>query len=104
MGNQFKPGDLAMIIGALNVVSNIGKTCELVEFLLPGEISDWRDPSDGMRLRNGTGKAAWLVVGDGVRSSCGSSGWVLAHPRHLMPLRGDFEPEQQKQREAEPCA
>lgn len=98
MSHQFKPGDPAVIVGANRVISNIGKGCELVEFLEPGKVSKWRDPSDGLRLRNDAGEVAWLVVGDGINSACGSSGWVLAVPRHLMPLRGDFEPLQQQAR------
>ena len=104
MGNQMQQGDLAVIVGAFNVVGNIGQTCELIEFITPGSISFWRDPADGMRIRNATHQAGWLVVGEGLKSWCGSSGWCLVHPRHLMPLRGDFQPEQQKSREAEPCA
>jgi len=104
MSHNFKPGDLAMIVGAFNVPSNIGQSCELIEHLQPDAISDWIDPGDGCRLQNSAGSPAWLVVGDGLRSWCGASGWTLADERHLMPLRGDFAPEQQKTKEVEPCA
>ena len=104
MSHKFKPGDLALIVGASNVTSNIGQVCELVEHLPNDSISNWVDPSDGCRIQNTAGVPAWLVTGDGLASWCGGIGWVLALERHLMPLRGDFEPEQQKAKEAEPCA
>lgn len=94
--SQFKSGDLAMIVGAFNVPSNIGQICELVEYLQPEQISAWVDPSDGCRLQNAAGSPAWLVIGSGLTSWCGASGWVLASERHLMPLKGNFQPEQQK--------
>ncbi|MNO66377.1 hypothetical protein D3C76_571640 [compost metagenome] len=105
MNHQFKPGDLALIVGAHRFTENIGKTCELVEFLVPGQVSAWRDPADGRPVSNASGRECWLVVGEGLVSSIqDTSGACLAMPAHLMPLRGDFEPEQQKAKEAEPCA
>lgn len=100
MSHNFKPGDLAMIVGAYNVPDNIGKQCELIEYLRVEEISGWVDPSDGLRIQNSAGGPAWLVVGEGLKSWCGCTGWVIADARHLMPLRGDFTHEQQKAKEA----
>lgn len=97
--HNFKPGDLAMIVGAFNVPQNIGKTVVLEEFLQVEQVSNWRDPSDGMRLQNAAESAGWLVLGEGVKSWCGADGWVIADPAHLMPLRGDFAPERQKSQE-----
>jgi len=95
MSHQFKPGDLALIVGALKVQANIGKVCELVEYLVEEAISTFVDPCDGCRARNAAGSPGWIVVGDGLLSETGYRGWELVDPRHLMPLRGDFEPEQQ---------
>lgn len=103
MSHQFKPGDLALIVGAHTIPENVGKVCELVELLAPEQISTWRDPNDGKRIQNATGIAAWVVVGDDLLSWCGSKGWVMADPVHLMPLRGDFAPEQRKARAVEPA-
>lgn len=99
MAHEFKPGDLALIVGAFNVESNIGKSCELLEYLLPEAISQWVDPSDGMRIQNAAEAAGWLVVGEGLTSYCGTAGWVLADPVHLRPLKGDEQPAQVRQAE-----
>jgi len=99
MNHNFKPGDLAMIVGAFSVQQNIGKTVVLEEFLADEQISTWRDPSDGQRIQNTSGSAGWIVLGEDVKSYCGSNGWVLADPSHLMPLRGDFALELQKSQE-----
>ena len=40
---------------------------------------------------------AWLVAGDEIISSAGCPGYTIVHPENLMPLRGDFSPEQQKE-------
>ncbi len=45
-------------------------------------------------------------------TNASSGGWMVLYGTkfavkrecHLMPLRGDFAPEQQKAKEAEPCA
>ena len=99
MSHNFKPGDLAMIVGAYTLSENIGKVCELVELLAPEQISAWTDPIDGVRVQNGDDGNAWLVVGDGLVSWCGARSWVMADPIHLMPLRGEFTPEQHKSQE-----
>ena len=100
MSHNFKPGDLALIVGACRLPENIGKTCQLVEFLAPEQVSSWRDPSDNRPIINASGTHVWLVVGEYLVSSIrDTSGACLALPIHLMPLRGDFTPEQQKSRE-----
>lgn len=105
MSHQFKPGDLALIVGAHRFTDNVGKACELAEFLVPDQVSAWRDPADGRPVRNASGRECWLVFGEGLVSSIqDTSGACLVMPAHLMPLHGDFDPEQQKTNEAEPCA
>jgi hypothetical protein len=101
MSHQFKPGDLALIVGACSMPENVGKICELVEMLAAEQISAWIDPTDGCRVQNGDDEPGWLVIGDGILSANGEPGHVLALPRHLMPLRDDFAPVQQKAKEAE---
>ncbi len=95
MKNQFKPGDLALIISG----PNAGCCVELISFhsggsvlLSSGCLGDVDEPS-------------WLVTGGGLTAKFGSlperrqvkDG--LIGPELLMPLRGDFAPEQQKSRE-----
>lgn len=87
MSHNLKPGDLALTLvdrfdwPAMTVV-------ELQRFAEKGEI----------------------LIGDGETIRLKSSGWIVSlpgspdicrgfKPEHLMPLRGDFAPEQQKSRE-----
>lgn len=97
--HNFKPGDLAVIVGAFSITKNIGKACELVEYLEAGQVSQWRD-YDGCRVQNDDTGPAWIVKGDGL-SSCSDveEGWCMPDPMHLMPLRGDFAPDRQKSQE-----
>ncbi|SHM77805.1 hypothetical protein [Phytopseudomonas punonensis] len=91
MRNQFKVGDLAITLIDLPPVM-AGSVVELLEYFSRGDII--RGP-----VRDHIARLP---------------GWICAHQlvplnaaygeHSLMPLRGDFEPEQQKQREAEPCA
>lgn len=94
MSHQFKPGDLAIIVSTgPRCEQNLGKVVEVVEVECP--------PLDDHPI---------CVRGDGMVGQLAGFGAVRpAHtnwcrPRQLMPLRGDFAPEQQKAREAEPCA
>lgn len=98
MNHNFKPGDLALIVGAFNAPKNIGKTCELVEYLAAGQISNWTGP-DGRRVGNADDGEAWIVIGEGIEGWGDSKGWALVDHKHLMPLRGDFTPERQKESE-----
>ncbi|RMP73282.1 hypothetical protein ALQ20_02964 [Pseudomonas syringae pv. atrofaciens] len=103
MSNQFKPGDLALIVGAHMTPDNVGKACELVEFLAQEQISAWREPQHGMVIQNGDVHAPWVVIGAGLVSCFGLSGWALVDQIHLMPLRDDSVKEQQKSKEAQPA-
>lgn len=107
MTNNFKPGDLALIVGSSKGVSpNIGMAVELVIKL---GTNDGFSLPDGRRLIN-RGPACWVIEAPGLSTALHQGGWVdvggmaLAMEPHLIPLRGDFTPEQQKAKEAEPCA
>lgn len=87
MSHNFKPGDLALILvpnyqfAAMSEVS-------LVIFIPEGQGAiepdgtRWSAPYTG-----------WIVEREG------EDGYGFFRSRHLMPLRGDFTPEQQKARE-----
>lgn len=97
MSNQFKPGDSALIVGARRYVSNIGKTCELVELLDIDQISLWIDPQDNRPIHNASGLPCWLVTGEDLESGIEhTEGAALCLERHLMPLHDESSPEQQK--------
>jgi hypothetical protein len=100
MGHQFKPGDLALIVGCYVDPSDIGKVVELQELLHEGQefsAAGWDHLCyDGPGL-------GWVCLSDDVVDSTGLSGFVVVDPKHLMPLRDDFAPAQQKAREVESC-
>ncbi len=104
MNHQFKPGDLAVIVGANSLTQNIGKQCELRELVTSG---DFYVAPNGEVYRHDD-VPCWTLVGDGlvavVEGVVVDLGFGIHEPRHLMPLRGNFAPEQQKAKEAEPCA
>lgn len=104
MSHNFKPGDPALIVGSRTGTSpNIGKSVELIQLVMPGD--SFTTP-DGFERRSGSEYPAWMVSGEGLvaitisdrRVDCG--GACLIQERYLMSLRGDFQPEQQKAKEA----
>lgn len=84
MIHQFKPGDLALIVGCRTMANFNGCCAEIIEY-------------KGACNLLGTGLQDWYAIRCGNFEGAARSGV-------LMPLRGDFEPEQQKAKEAEPCA
>lgn len=108
MAHELKAGDLALIVGAHRLPDNIGKTCTLLRFVRKDEFYSLPDGTRAKALN-----CSWLIEGDGITGITRNlitgeikeiGGSALVDPRHLMPLRGDFNPEQQKSKEAEPCA
>jgi hypothetical protein len=103
MNHQFKPGDPALIIGSNFPGSpNIGKSVELVGFYKPG---DNLIAPDGTEAEFCGDQPAWLCEGRGLMARDMNDEWVdhggitFCNERFLMPLRGDFVPEQQQSRE-----
>lgn len=104
MNHQFKPGDLALIVGAHRFPENIGAVVELVAYLPAGQ--QYTSPDGEIITSPGD---CWEITGESI---CGGyidlwSGFVvrtpkrgLVDPEHLIPLRGDFAPEQHKAKEA----
>ena len=98
--NQLKQGDLALIVGAFGMTQNIGKECHLVQFVQTDEVFI---APNGDKCQHGD-VPAWIVCGEGLCTSfevgdIEHGNWAVCAPKHLMPLRGDFAPEQQKSRE-----
>ncbi|MGO0684105.1 hypothetical protein [Pseudomonas fulva] len=102
MRHQFKPGDLALVIRH----ENAGRTVTLVQQYLGPTI--YRNEHGYQVIPPGV--VAWEIEADSLittRTSSGREvlvGKLAIGEKCLMPLRGDFAPEQQKAKEAEPCA
>ena len=92
MDNQFKAGDLALVIAG----GHLGETAELIRYVQPGEVVVSPTSGKEYQFRPSAGVGGWLCIF--------SDFLAIKHEKNLMPLRGDFEPEQQKTKEAEPCA
>lgn len=90
MSHQFKPGDLALTLVAIPGLIDAGVTVEVSKIILPG---------DRFRICGEPQRAVKTIV-----SVVRDSEKFGFEPKHLMPLRGDFQPEQQKAKEAEKCA
>lgn len=102
MSHQFKPGDLALIIGSSKGTSpNIGMLVELVQKV---EHDGAFELPDGRRMLN-RGPLCWVVRADGAVAQLSAGGLTdlggltLCQEKYLMPLRGDFANEQQKAKE-----
>ena len=90
MSNQFKQGDLALTLLSGVVVPAMAEV-EIDIFLKQGERAV--DPFGKVFTAPFGG---WSIYRKGV-------GCEFFRPQHLMPLRGDFAPEQQQTKEAERC-
>ncbi|RON17929.1 hypothetical protein BK660_21810 [Pseudomonas brassicacearum] len=107
MTSNFKSGDMALIVNSV-CAENIGKTVRLVQFVPVGG-----EPKVDGKIYTPREHPTWIVESiDGAASllsprvTTGELMRISAGPCRevwLMPLRGDFAPEQQKAKEAEPC-
>lgn len=88
MSRNFKPGDLALTLATKYRFPAMSQV-ELVVFLREDQMAEepdghiWIAPYDGWVAGRGEGE-----------------GYGFYKPSQLMPLRGDFTPEQQKAKEA----
>lgn len=96
MRHEFKPGEMAVIVGAKRRPDVIGKVVQLVELLQPGQ--EAAQPVAGTLFTNSEDEPVWLVTGDTLEGHVGAGGAVCpsegigaSFPRFLMPLRGDDE-------------
>lgn len=99
MSHKFKSGDMVIIVGANSLTQNIGKQCELREFVTAG---DYYVAPNGEIYRHDD-VPCWTLIGDGlvavIESEIVQLGFGVHEPRHLMPLGDDFAPTRQKARE-----
>ncbi|WP_440466895.1 hypothetical protein ACKI1H_27095 [Pseudomonas sp. YH-1] len=95
--SKFKAGDLALVVGCSINPENIGKVVEVTTRVLPGDIVECPDGITRLISKDANGPC-WIVQGGNFISFTGRS-WGMVNERYLMPLRGDFQPEQQKAKE-----
>lgn len=95
--SKFKIGDLALIVGCNTNPKNLGKVVELIAWVAPGEIFHGQD---GRKYLADTDQrdGGWIVQSENFISR-DRLDWGWVEERHLMPLKGDFQPEQQKAKE-----
>jgi len=89
MSNQFKPGDLALIVSVSRpeFSRNLGRVVEVIEIDPADQDFDVRISAEG------------LVCGSRFVPDRFVDNNAWAHHSWLMPLRGDFQPERQKSQE-----
>lgn len=98
MNNQFKPGDLAIVVSCTQCPEMIGKCVELLVRVERGE----RIEFGGYWWSTVHSPVAWVVRGNGIPSRSiddritDSGGLSMIGEHRLMPLQGDFAPERQK--------
>lgn len=101
--NEFKAGDLALVIKARNP-ENLGKVVELLRCSSESTIS--HQPYADGNTANDQLALCWVVKGSGILvgrkhiSDLVTLESVAVCPQsHLMPLKGDFAPIKEKQEE-----
>lgn len=87
---EFKPEDLALVIGYQNTPHLVGST---VELWLRAEASEDFIAPDGKWWFNDGLQPAWIVF------VSASLDWAFVEERHLMPLQGDAAPVRQAAKE-----
>lgn len=104
MQNQFKPGDLALVIGSDHEPSNVGRACELIAFLSHGDVVPNPNHPETLAEYDDPGVQRWLVRGDQIQNDSDDPrdvGLDVLMPEHLMPLKGTETPQLEKQKEVE---
>ncbi|MCF5708956.1 hypothetical protein GIV19_16870 [Pseudomonas syringae] len=102
MSHHFKSGDLA-ILKSSEAEHLVGSVVELIEYVGSEEILTYK----GIGYSNRTGHRFWwvkILSGQTYETPRGSVSEGFCAENRLIPLRGDFVPEQRKAKEAEPCA
>lgn len=104
MKGELKPGGLALVVGCVRNPINIGKCVELIQFVNPGEYFK-DDLGNTGRMIDTDVKGAWLCFGDVHRvdgaGNVYKSGHTLTASEHLMPLDGDPDEIETKEKEKE---
>ncbi len=89
MNHNFKPGDLALVIGGKAL---LGKVVTVNIWINPDD--EFLSPSGNLYKYADTNHASGFLVLDATDKKL-----AIKHPHNLMPLKGEPEPEQAKQTE-----
>jgi len=94
--SELQPGMLALVIGCRRSAENIGKIVELIALLDPGSAHQGE--------MFGGPNTAWKVKGDGLigmnlRGDSFPSDHTYVHPSHLLPIKPEADPLDQKQQQ-----
>jgi hypothetical protein len=96
MSHQFKPGDLAVIVGTVRDHETLGRTVELLEYL--GDDDAIEVPTGGWVNNVERNRMWWVCLVDGAYTN--SLGHTKSEgpcrEQFLLPLRGDFVPAEEK--------
>ena len=91
--NELQPGMLALVIGYRNVAQNLGKIVTLERFVKKGQRA----------IEGNASKDLWVITGDGVGYTFGGNVIIgskgLSESKHLMPIRPEADPLEQKQQQ-----
>ncbi|HBO7083366.1 TPA: hypothetical protein L4973_004261 [Pseudomonas aeruginosa] len=88
--SKFKSGDLALVVGGDLF---LGQQVEVRSWVNPGDLYHVAKDGSHYYLNPESQHSGWSVT-DGVQIG-------VKLERNLMPLKGDFQPEQQKAKEVE---
>lgn len=91
--SKFKAGDLALIVNA-KCSENIGRVVELIR-LVNSDVTVYK----GVKFTAYRGGPAWEVNGELVSVLCDRIQFGFLSESCLIPLRGDFQPEEQHHKE-----
>lgn len=99
--SNLKSGDLCLIVGARKHLENIGKVVRLSHYLMAGDVTPGgvRCDSDDVWVCYGEGLLVTKFSRSTMTEYRTGSPYTLTQSNHLMKLKGDFQPEQQKAKE-----
>lgn len=94
--SELQPGMLALVVGCRKNPANIGKIVELIKFMRPGDVHDSRrfaGPVAAWKIKS-VNLVHLSISGEEIYSDTS-----YAEARHLLPVRPQADPLDQKQQQ-----